>query len=295
MAALQALAHEQRMKLFRLLVKCGPSGRPAGEIAWALGIAPSTLSFHLSHMENAGLLTSWRVSKKIFYAIRAENVRQVVHLLTADCCDGRPELCGDTTSAETSWVDWEKRFHDPTDKPVNVLFLCTGNSARSIMAEAILTRLGLGRFQAMSAGNHPKGDIQPGALEVLRSFNHDVSTLRPKAWHEISAAEGDGATAPELDFVFTLCDRAAAETGPAWPGQPITAHWGIPDPSAVTGSETVERTAYMETYRLLTTWISAFVSLPIASLDRLALQARLDNIRHTKPVPETGANFQPAS
>jgi protein-tyrosine-phosphatase len=155
----------------------------------------------------------------------------------------------------------------------NVLFLCTGNSARSILAEAILNREGIGRFQGFSAGSHPKGKVHPYALDLLKRLNHDTSFARSKSWDEFA-----GPDAAKLDFVFTLCDQAAAEECPYWPGQPMTAHWGLPDPATVHGTEAEKRLAFADTYRMLRNRISIFVNLPIASLDRLALQDRLDRI-----------------
>ncbi len=154
----------------------------------------------------------------------------------------------------------------------NVLFLCTGNSARSILAEAILNRAGMGRFKAFSAGSEPKGAIHPHALDLLKKLNYATGDLRSKSWTEFMA---DGA--PKMDFVFTVCDDAA-ETCPIFPGQPMSAHWGIEDPAAATGTVAEIAFAFSETYRMLNTRISIFVSLPMASLDRLALQTRLDDI-----------------
>ena len=153
----------------------------------------------------------------------------------------------------------------------NVLFLCTGNSARSIMAEAILEREGTGRFNAYSAGSRPVGQINPHARDLLRKLNHDVSRYRSKDWNEFAAA-------PRLDFVFTVCDSAAQEVCPVWPGQPMSAHWGIPDPAAATGSAPEIAAAFADAYRMLTNRISIFVNLPIGALDRLALQQRIDEI-----------------
>jgi arsenate reductase len=159
------------------------------------------------------------------------------------------------------------------ERAFNVLFLCTGNSARSIIAEAIVNREGGGKFIGYSAGSMPKGEVHPYTLELLARLNHDVSRLRSKSWDEF-AREG----APPLDFVFTVCDNAANEVCPLWPGQPMTAHWGIPDPAAATGNDAERRLAFADTYRMLNQRISTFVNLPIASLDRLALQKRLDEI-----------------
>jgi len=155
----------------------------------------------------------------------------------------------------------------------NVLFLCTGNSARSILAEAILNREGLGRFRAFSAGSHPKGKVHPVAIDVLRTLNHPVEGLRSKSWDEFA-----GPGAPALDFVFTVCDNAAGEVCPIWPGQPMTAHWGLPDPVAVDGSPAEQHAAFYDTYRMLANRIGLFTSLPLASIDRLSLQRRLEGI-----------------
>ncbi|HVT52233.1 MAG TPA: arsenate reductase ArsC [Dongiaceae bacterium] len=160
----------------------------------------------------------------------------------------------------------------------NVLFLCTGNSARSILAEAILNREGKGKFAAYSAGSHPKGEVHPFAIDLLRKMNYATAGLRSKSWDEFAAAG-----APEMDFVFTVCDSAAAEICPVWPGQPMTAHWGIPDPAAAAGSEAERRLAFAEAYRALNNRISIFASLPLNSLDRLSLQKHLDQIGRALP------------
>jgi arsenate reductase len=161
--------------------------------------------------------------------------------------------------------------------PFNVLFLCTGNSARSIMAEAVLNRAGQGNFRAFSAGSHPQDRVHPYTLDLLRKLNFDVSGLRSKSWNEFT-----GPDAPKLDFVFTVCDDAAGEICPVWPGQPMTAHWGVPDPVAATGNEAQIRLAFADTLRMLTNRINIFVSLPIRSLDQLSLQRQLDAIGKTK-------------
>lgn len=158
-------------------------------------------------------------------------------------------------------------------RPDNVLFLCTGNSARSIIAEAILNREGRGKFRAFSAGSHPKGTVHPDAIRLLQRLNYDTSALRSKSWAEF-AQPG----APRFDFVFTVCDDAAREACPVWPGQPVTAHWGIADPAAAQGSDAEVAVAFNEAYRMLNQRISIFVALPMQSLDRLTLQARLRDI-----------------
>ena len=162
-------------------------------------------------------------------------------------------------------------------KIFNVLFLCTGNSARSIMAEAILNRAGRGNFRAFSAGSHPKGKVHPFTIDLLRRLNFDVSDLRSKSWTEFARSG-----APHLDFVFTVCDDAAKEACPLWPGQPVTAHWGISDPAAFEGTEVEQRLAFADALRMLTNRINIFVSLPIKKLSGLALQKQLDGIGKTR-------------
>ncbi len=163
------------------------------------------------------------------------------------------------------------------DSPFNVLFLCTGNSARSILAEAIMNREGRGNFVAYSAGSQPKGAVHPHTLDLLRRMNFDVSTLRSKSWHEFTRPD-----APPLDFVFTVCDNAAGEACPFWPGQPMTAHWGVPDPAAATGNEAEIRLAFADTFRMLSNRIGVFVSLPLRALDKMTLQKQLDSIGKSK-------------
>lgn len=159
-------------------------------------------------------------------------------------------------------------------KPVyNVLFLCTGNSARSIMAEALLGRWGKGKFNAYSAGSIPRGRVHPTALKILERYNFNTDAFRSKSWEEFS-----GPDAPQLDFVFTVCDRAAQETCPVWPGQPMTAHWGIADPDREYASEEEESRGFLRSYLELEARIKIFTSLPVDGLDRLSLQKRLDEI-----------------
>jgi protein-tyrosine-phosphatase len=159
------------------------------------------------------------------------------------------------------------------DRPFNTLFLCTGNSARSILAEAILEKLGAEKFRAFSAGSQPKGALNPHTLALLQSLGYDTAGLRSKSWSEL-ARPG----APALDFVFTVCDNAAGETCPVWPGQPMTAHWGVPDPAEATGSAAEIALAFKDAYRMLHQRIAVFTSLPIRSLDALSLQQRLTEI-----------------
>jgi len=170
-----------------------------------------------------------------------------------------------------------------TDRPYNVLFLCTGNSARSILAESLTSHWGRGRFRGLSAGSHPRGAVHPIALELLTQMRLPTAGLRSKSWDEF-AAPG----APPLDFVFTVCDQAGGEVCPYWPGQPMTAHWGVPDPAAIEGSQTQKWLAFRTAFKALENRIKIFTSLPIASIDRLKLQQHLDAIGRTPAPDEPG-------
>ena len=160
-----------------------------------------------------------------------------------------------------------------TDRVLNVLFLCTGNSARSIMSECAINREGKGRFRGYSAGSHPTGSVNPYALDLMKRQNFSVEGLRSKNWEEFAQPDS-----PPLDFIFTVCDNAAGEVCPIWPGQPITAHWGVPDPAAVTGSDDTIKAAFFDAFRQLNNRISIFVNLPLDRLDRLAVQRRVEEI-----------------
>lgn len=160
-----------------------------------------------------------------------------------------------------------------TDRIYNVLFLCTGNSARSVLAESILRKDGRGRFNAFSAGSQPKGDVHPLALKVLQSFDCPTDGLRSKSWLEFAAPD-----APTMDFVFTVCDNAAGETCPVWPGQPMTAHWGIEDPAAASGSDLQKEAAFIAAFRFMKTRITLFTALPLTSIDKMSLRSKLNDI-----------------
>jgi protein-tyrosine-phosphatase len=168
------------------------------------------------------------------------------------------------------------------NRSLSVLFLCTGNSARSIIAEAIMNREGRGRFRAYSAGSQPKGEVNPHALDLLRSLHYPVQDFRSKPWDEFA-----GPGAPKLDFVFTVCDDAAKEVCPVWPGQPVTAHWGMPDPAVAQGSPAEIALAFADTYRMMNNRITLFMNLPMASLDALSLQRRLDEIGQRREADQT--------
>jgi len=278
--ALAALAQEHRLAAFRLLAARGPAGLPAGAIAAKLALAPSALSFHLAHLERAGLVQSWRAGRQIFYAADQAATQAFLRFLVGDCCGGDPTRCADLAAS----------LQDPKEDTMtgprifNVLFLCTGNSARSIIAESILRRLGAGKFVAYSAGSQPRGQVNPLAIEVLKAFNFPTDGMRSKSWEEFATAD-----APNLDFVFTVCDDAAGEACPVWPGQPMTAHWGIPDPAAVEGSDVDKKRAFTLAYKAMNQRIGIFVNLPIASLDQVSLQSRVREIGRLDRRGERGA------
>ncbi len=168
-----------------------------------------------------------------------------------------------------------------SDQPYEVLFLCTGNSARSILAESILNRAGAGRFRACSAGSMPTGKVNPFAIKLLETLRYPTGGLRSKSWDEFA---GDGA--PEFDFIITVCDNAAGEVCPIWPGKPMRAHWGIPDPAAATGSDADIALAFADAYRMLANRVNLLINLPIAKLDRMSLKRRMDDIGQTDDAPQ---------
>jgi ArsR family transcriptional regulator, arsenate/arsenite/antimonite-responsive transcriptional repressor / arsenate reductase (thioredoxin) len=259
-AALAALGQETRLETFRLLLKAGPGGVSAGAVADVLAVPPNTLSFHLSHLVNAGLAVQRREGRSIIYTAETNRFAALLHHLSGFC---------DTTT--------EGRVMTQPHRLYNVLFLCTGNSARSILAEAAMTRWGAGRFQSFSAGSHPKGEVHPMTLKTLTVLNYKADGYRSKSWDEF-AAPG----APPLDFVFTVCDNAAGEVCPIWPGQPMTAHWGVEDPAAATGSEASIAMAFRRAYFELENRIKIFTSLRLEGLDHLTLQGKLNTIGKAK-------------
>lgn len=267
---LAALAHPRRLAIFRLLVRRYPDAVPAGEIAQVLDLPASSLSAALAQLLQAGLITRRRAGTSLRYAAETGASARLIDYLAADCCRGRPAACG----IGTGFTPATERLMSPT---YNVLFICTGNSARSIMAETLLRAEAGDRFTAFSAGTRPYSALNPFAVELLRAKGHDVSRLRAK-----TAAEFQGADAPRLDFVFTVCDRAANEECPPWPGQPVTGHWGQPDPVKAEGTEAEKRLAFQQVYGALRNRIRAFAALPLETLDRASLQARIDDIARTE-------------
>ncbi|WP_212524702.1 helix-turn-helix domain-containing protein [Actibacterium sp. MT2.3-13A] len=266
---LSALAHEGRLSVFRLLARRAPEGVRPSEIATALGLKPNTLSVYLGALERAGLLNSERQGKSVFYSVHLARMGALVDFLAADCCRGRPDLCAPLTARALATTGESAM----PDRKFNVLFICSGNSARSIMAEALLASIGSAKFNAYSAGTKPFSELNPFAVEMLKRNDHDVSGLRAK-----TIAEFQRAGAPVMDFVFTVCDQAANEECPPWPGQPITGHWGLPDPVKVTGTDAEKALAFATTYAQMRRRVLAFAALPFDQLDRLALQAQVDAI-----------------
>jgi protein-tyrosine-phosphatase/DNA-binding transcriptional ArsR family regulator len=266
---LAALAQGSRLTALRLLIECGPSGLPAGDIADRLGLPASTASFHLSALERAGLVQSTRQGRQMIYAVRFVALRELLAFLTESCCAGRPEMCGDMMRLLPS-IPEETTTMTPA---FNVLFLCTRNSARSIMAEAILSRIGGDRFRAYSAGSEPADEPMPEVLAKLQALGHDVSGLHCKSWDAFT-----GPDAPRIDFVIALCDTLDNQTCPDFGDKAVTGAWPMPDPAKFTGNAAERSTMLNELYASLRRRIEIFISLPFATLDRMALHARLDEI-----------------
>lgn len=264
---LSTLGHPQRLALFRLLMRRYPDRVPAIELAQALGLKPNTLSTYVNALMQAGLIRQERVGTSLRYAIHMEAARETIDYLIIDCCRGRPDICSPdlypTPLGETAI----------SDRTFNVLFICTGNSARSIFAETILRDMAGDRFVAYSAGTKPRSELNPFAVEVLEQKGHDVSVLRSK-----NISEFQGTDALTFDFVFTVCNRAANEECQSWQGQPVTAHWGLPDPVKVEGSDAETSLAFHQTYGALRNRMTGFVNLPITSLDRMSLQNAVDDL-----------------
>lgn len=260
---LTALAHPRRLALFRLLMRRYPEQVAAGELAQALGLPASSLSAALAQLRQAELVTQARHGTSLRYAADVAGAGQLTGYLVDDCCRGRVETC---------FAPAERLPMTRSDK-WNVLFICSGNSARSIFAETILRDWAPDRFEVFSAGIQPKSELNPFAVELLQAKGHDIAHLRAK---NVSEYQSD--SAPQMDFVFTVCDAAANEECPPWPGQPVTGHWGQPDPVAAQGTEAERRLAFQQAYGGLKNRIKAFAALPFDTLDRASLQRQVDEI-----------------
>ncbi len=263
--AFAMLGHPGRLAVFRLLMRFAPQGVRPTEIALALALKQNTLSHHLADLHAVGLVQVRRDGRSLYYAVDLDMAEGLIGYLALDIGRARPDLLSPLLATSREPVMQDTDF--------DVLFLCSGNSARSIFAEALLRDLGKGRFQAFSAGTRPGTSLNPVALDVLQRNGHDITGLRSK---HISEFQQPGAIV--MDFVFTVCDTAAAEECPPWPGQPITGHWGLPDPVKATGTEAERALIFAQTYAALRRRIMAFVALPFTSLSRLSLQTHVDAI-----------------
>lgn len=262
-----ALSHPARLDVVQLLIRRYPDKVPAGEIAEVLGLKPNTLSAYLADLMQAGLITRDRLGTSLRYAADMDGLRAMTEGLLRGCCLGRADLC---PPYPLSLPDGKRIM--PTDR-YKVLFICTGNSARSIFAETILREMAGDRFEVFSAGTRPQSELNPMAVEMLRLKRHDTSGLRSK---NLAGFQGEGA--PVFDFVFTVCDGAANEACPPWPGQPMSAHWSTPDPVTAQGTEAERMLAFQAAYGMLRNRIAAFIALPLETLDRISLQRALDGI-----------------
>ena len=256
----QTLGHPQRIEVFRLLIRRYPDALPAGEVGAILGIKPSTLSVYLKALMRAGLLQQNRSGTSLHYQARIETMQNALTFLMDDCCKGRADLCGPQPIR-------------PLQVPFNVLFLCTANAARSLFAETVLRHFAGERFAAYSAGTYPATAPNKWAIALLKDRGYDTSLLRSKSTDEYLASD-----APQMDFVFTLCDHAANEDCSVWQGQPVSSHWGLPDPAEASGSQKEIAGAFEAAFAKIHSRIGAFVSLPLETLDRGSQQQALDNI-----------------
>lgn len=268
--AFATLGHPGRLAVFRLLMRFAPQGVRPTEIAEALGLKQNTLSHHLADLTASGLVTVARQGRSLHYAVDLDTTEGLIGYLALDVGRARPDLVAPLLFAHKDAAPMTASHRDTN---FDVLFICSGNSARSIFAEALLRDLGNGKFQAFSAGTRPGTALNPFALEILKRNGHDVSGLRSKHISEFQQPDS-----PVMDFVFTVCDTAAAEECPPWPGQPITGHWGLPDPVKASGTDAEKALVFAQTYAALRRRIMAFVELPFASLNRLSLQSRVDAI-----------------
>ena len=268
-AVFAALSQNTRLEAYRLLLRYQPFGLAAGDISRLLAVPHNTLSTHMAALQGAGLVRSRREGRSIIFAAVTTRLTAAQAFLIEGQMPPRKK-----SAARATNVYPIKRPEDVVnDKVHNVLILCTGNSARSILAEAIINREGRGRFRAFSAGSRPKGSPNPVGLELLDGLGYDTSGFRSKSWTEF-AEPG----APKMDFIITVCDAAAGEACPHWPGHPLVAHWGILDPADVKGTREQKRAAFQEAYRHLMNRITAFVNLPIDDLALSDLKARLADI-----------------
>jgi ArsR family transcriptional regulator, arsenate/arsenite/antimonite-responsive transcriptional repressor / arsenate reductase (thioredoxin) len=272
---LGSLAQPTRLMAFRHLLSAHPEALPAGEIARRCEVPHNTMSTHLSILNRAGLVAAERQGRVMNYRADLRGFRGLVTFLARDCCGGRPELCSDL--GRLLPLELEEIEESGMTPAFNVLFLCTHNSARSIMAEALLQKIGKGRFNAYSAGSDPALRPVPEVMERLQKLGHDVSKLRCKSWNEFT-----GPNAPRMDFIIALCDTLDGQVCPDLGENIVTGAWPLPDPAKFTGSPTERTTLLNELYAMIRRRIEIFTSLPFASLDKMAAKVRLDEIGDTK-------------
>jgi protein-tyrosine-phosphatase/DNA-binding transcriptional ArsR family regulator len=272
-----SLAQATRLAAVRHLLSVHPKSLSAGEIAKRCDVPHNTMSTHLGILSRAGLIAAEKDGRSINYRADVTGFRGLLKFLSQDCCNSRPELCGDAFDLPSeAAVEQMEELMTPA---FNVLFLCTHNSARSIIAETLLEKIGKGRFRAYSAGSEPAAAPLPEVLERLKVLGHDVSHLRSKSWDEFK-----GANAPRMDFIIALCDTPHGQFCPDLSGQFVTAAWPLPDPAQFTGSATERTTLLNELYAMIRRRIEIFTNLPFTSLDRMAIKARLDEIGDTARV-----------
>ncbi len=260
---LAALAQGSRLAVMRLLARYQPFGLPAGDIARLTAVPHNTMSTHLALLEHAGLVRSRREGRSIIYAADGAACRNLAHVIGSDLAPRSPHG-GHMPAHPIAFAP------EPLDDPVTVLVLCTANAARSIMAEAMINREGKGRFRAFSAGSQPRAEVNGAAIRLLAHFGYETAALQSKSWNIHVKPD-----APHFDLVITVCDAAAGEACPRWPGHPLTAHWGIADPVLHGAPEAEQRAALLIAYRQLASRVSALVTLPIGTLDLSTLKTEL--------------------
>jgi ArsR family transcriptional regulator, arsenate/arsenite/antimonite-responsive transcriptional repressor / arsenate reductase (thioredoxin) len=268
-----SLAQATRLAAARHLLAVHPQSLPAGEIARLCEVPHNTMSTHLGILSRAGLISVEKDGRSMNYRADMDGFRGLLEFLSRDCCNGRPELCGDAFDLPSEATG---KFMTPA---FNVLFLCTQNSARSIIAEALLEKIGRGRFRAYSAGSEPAREPVPEVIDRLKALGHDVSRLHSKSWDEFR-----GPLAPRMDFIIALCDAPNGQFCPDLGVQFVTGAWPLPDPAQFTGSQAERTTLLNELYAMIRRRIEIFTSLPFDSLDRMAIKARLDEIGDTTRV-----------
>jgi len=278
--SLGSLAQATRLSALRHLLEAHPNSLPAGEIAKRCAVPHNTMSTHLGVLNRAGLIAVERAGRSMNYWVDLSGYRGLLRFLMQDCCAGRADLCADVTRLIS---EDKSAFANPEEVSVtasfNVLFLCTHNSARSIMAEALLTRIGRGPFNAYSAGSEPADRPMPEVIERLKKLGHDTGMLRCKSWNEFM-----GPTAPRMDFVIALCDTPQGQSCPDFGDKAMTGAWPLPDPAQFIGSAAEHTALLNELYGMIRRRLEIFTSLPFESLNKMALKARLDEIGDTSRI-----------